>query len=191
MAKLAVVFAEGFADWECAHLMGAGRSHLGLEIATATPGGNAVTSLGGLKIVPDVALEDIHAEGFDGIVFCGGTIWRSGNAPEISRVVGEFMQSDKLVAAICDAVFGLAGTGVLDTARHTGNAPDSLKSAAAYKGEGSYVDSPAAVTDGSLITASGAAPVSFMVEVLSGLGFSREMLKEYQGILAAEHKLAA
>lgn len=191
MTKLAVVFAEGFADWECAHLMGAGRSHLGLEIATTTPGGTAVTSMGGLKIVPDMALEDIDPEAFDGVVFCGGTAWQSENAPEISNRVAAFTDSGKLVGAICGAVEGLARTGRLDAARHTGNDPDSLKFLPSYKGEVHYIDSPAAVVDGKLITASGAAPVSFMVEVLVALGFSREMLEEYQGILAAEHKLAA
>ena len=41
--RLAIVLCEGFADWECALLMAAARTHLGVDIEVATVDGARVT----------------------------------------------------------------------------------------------------------------------------------------------------
>lgn len=62
MPKLAVLLTEGFADWEAAPLMAAARAYLGVGVATVTPGGQPVTSMGGLRVTPDLALEHFRQE---------------------------------------------------------------------------------------------------------------------------------
>jgi putative intracellular protease/amidase len=188
LTRMCIILAEGFADWECAHMMAAGRAHMGIEMVVATPDGQNVVSMGGLKVMPDLALEAVCPDDFDAVVFCGGTVWRGNGAPEIGPVASVFAQHGKLVAAICDGVLGLARTGLLDTRAHTGDAPDIPGAAPNYKGQAHYRETPGAVRDGTIITAGGLAPVQFMVAVLSALGHGGPELDAYAKMLGAEHQ---
>ncbi|MCD7061315.1 DJ-1/PfpI family protein [Pelagibacterium xiamenense] len=190
MTRLAILLTEGFADWECAHLMASGRTYFGIEIVVATPGGAPVVSSGGLRVTPDADADAVGPEGCDGIVICGGTIWQSDAAPEISGLVDRFRKAGKLVAGICDGVLALARTGALDETPHTGNDVEQLKAAPGYKGAAEYVDRSRAVRAEGLVTASGLAPVTFMVEVFNELGYGGDELDAYSGMLAAEHQAA-
>ncbi|WP_404401622.1 type 1 glutamine amidotransferase family protein [Pelagibacterium halotolerans] len=190
MTRLAILLTEGFADWECAHVMASGREYFGMEIVVATPGGMPVTSSGGLKVTPDADCDALDPEEFDGIAICGGTIWETDAAPDISGVVQRFTEAGKLVAGICAGVLALARTGVLNDKPHTGNDVGQLKSAPAYEGHAHYVDTPRAMRAEGLVTASGLAPVTFMVEVFNALGFGGDDLEAYRGMLAAEHRPA-
>ncbi|GGA35445.1 DJ-1/PfpI family protein [Pelagibacterium lentulum] len=187
MTKLAIVLADGFADWECALVMAWGQTYMGIEITVATPGGQPVTSLGGLKVTPDIALENIGPEVLGGLVICGGSIWQSAQAPDLDAVAKRFMEANKLVAAICDGVLGLARTGVLNDRAHTGDGLEILERAPAYSGGSQFRKQPKALRDGNLITASGLAPVSFMSEVFIALGYGGPELDQYVGMLGAEH----
>ncbi|WP_196260691.1 DJ-1/PfpI family protein [Pelagibacterium limicola] len=188
MTKLAIVFTEGYADWECAHIMAAGREHFAFDIFVATPEGKPVTSLGGVRVLPDGAFEAVDADDFDGLVICGGTIWRTPAAPDLAAVVEAFTHAGKLVAAICDGVLGLARTGRLDGVSHTGNAAEALFGAPGYAGEKFYLETPRAVRADGVVTASGTAAVSFMAEVFRALGFGGADLDIYLDMLAAEHR---
>lgn len=187
MTRLAVLFAQGFADWECAHPMSSGRAYFGFDIVVATPGGEQVISAGGIKVTPDISMEALVGADFDALVVCGGTIWRSEAAPDISALVGSFSREGKLIAGICDGVLALARTGYLNDREHTGNGAEALITEG-YNGQAKYLEGPRAVRSEGLVTAAGVAPVSFMAEVFRALGFGGEELDFYLGMLAAEHR---
>lgn len=122
MAKrLAIVLSEGYADWECALLMATARGDCGAETVVLTPGGTDVTSLGGVTVRSAGAAEAVLPDDFDVLVLCGGTIWQSGAAPDLSAPIGRFVDACKPVAAICDATLELGRLGLLDSRAHTGN----------------------------------------------------------------------
>ena len=50
MPRIAVALQSDFADWEPALLMAAARYYLGCEVLTASPDGQPVVSMGGLKV---------------------------------------------------------------------------------------------------------------------------------------------
>ena len=79
-----------------------------------------------------------------------------------SREISDFMRSPPIgamVAAICGATAGLANSGYLDSRKHTSNDLAYMKMVCPhYKGEPFYEMGPA-VSDGNLVTASGAAPL--------------------------------
>src|SRR5690554_8047140 len=127
MTRLAVILSEGFADWECAHLMAAGRAYFSFDVITATPGGAQVVSSGGLRVTPDVSVDALSPADVGALAICGGTIWQSPAAPDIGPLVHAFLDNGVLVGAICDGVLGLARTGALDGRQHTGNDLQSLK----------------------------------------------------------------
>ena len=192
MAKrLAIVLTEGYADWECGVLMATARHECGAQTMVLKPGGKGVTSLGGISITPAGAAEDVSPDGFDVLVLCGGTIWQSGEAPDLSAPVGRFIDAGKPVAAICDATLELARLGVLDDRAHTGNFSGQMKAVVpAYRGEALYRDQPQAVHDRGVITASGAAPVSFAREILDAIGVGSVEIFDYLDMYGDEHRKA-
>ncbi|WP_411035146.1 DJ-1/PfpI family protein [Shinella sp. BYT-45] len=192
MAKrLAIVLTEGYADWECALLMATARGDCGAQTVVLTPGGADVTSLGGLSVRSAGSVEDASPQDFDVLVLCGGTIWQSGAAPDLSAPIGRFADAGRPVAAICDATLELARLGLLDGRAHTGNYPGQLKDVVpAYRGEAHYRNQPQAVRGGAVVTASGAAPVTFAREVLEAIGLGSAELFDYLAMYGDEHRQA-
>lgn len=186
MTSIVTILTEGFADWETALLNAAARSYYGVTTRYATPGGAPVTSAGGLRVTPDLALERLDPGQYDALVVCGGSAWAQPDAPDLGGVLGAARQADKVIGLICDGTVAAARTGLLDRIAHTSNGVGHLDGTG-YAGAGHYVDVPYAVTDGKVITAAGTAPVSFMVAVFEALGLGGDDLKFYAGLYGAEH----
>lgn len=191
MARIAVILTDGFADWECGLLMASARAYYGAQIVTASPGGLPVTSMGGLKALPDADSGALDAGAFDALVISGGTIWESEQAPDITPLIQSADAGGKVIAAICGGTLALARSGALDTVRHTSNAPDFLASAKNYQGHAHYRADPRAVRDGRVVTAAGTAPLSFTAEVYRALQIGDAELDHYMALFAAESRMAA
>ncbi|MCX8998508.1 glutamine amidotransferase [Rhizobiaceae bacterium BDR2-2] len=191
MPKLAVLLTDAFADWEAAPLMAFARAYLGVETVTASPGGTPVTSMGGLRVTPDMALDDLVPERFDGLAIIGGMIWETENAPDIGPAVRAFRRMDRAVGGICAGTLAIARTGILRGITHTGNSLAFLAQSEHYHGHSSYLDVPFAVRDGHIVTASGMAPLSFAREMLAALGVMTPEASEHFAHFAEEHCPAA
>jgi len=188
MTRLAIVFAEGFADWEVSQLTASARSEFGFEVVSATPGALSVTSMGGLRIAPDAAVEDLDPARFDGLVICGGTSWERGIAPELTPVITAFSGADRVVGAICAATLALGRAGVLDTVAHTSNSLAFIDGTPGYRGHAHYRDTPQAVRCGRIVTAPGTAPITFTTEIYRALGQNSEALEDYMALFGSEHQ---
>lgn len=187
MATIVTVLTEGYADWETALLNAVARGYYGVQTQFATPGGTPVTSTGGLKVTPDLALEDIDLGAIDALVVNGGTAWSQPDAPDLGPLLVAARDAGKTVAGICDATLALARAGVLDTVAHTSNSSENLASTG-YKGAPLYRDQPGAVVASRVVTAPATAPVSFMAGVMETLGLRDDNLDFYLGMHAAEHR---
>lgn len=132
----------------------------------ATPA--PVSSMGGLRITPDVVLDDLRPEDSALLILPGAETWLTGGNVEFAGKARQFLDAGVPVAAICGATVGLAVEGLLDDRGHTSNAAEVML-AMGYQGSDRYVDRPA-VTDGDLITASSVAPVEFAREIFARLG---------------------
>ncbi|MEV3990012.1 type 1 glutamine amidotransferase family protein [Streptomyces sp. NPDC049837] len=156
------------ADWETGHAT-AWLARSGYEIRTVGPTTEPVTSIGGLRITPDLALSDLRPEDSALLILPGGDLWDTGDdlAPFAAKA-RTFLDAGVPVAAICGATAGLAREGLLDDRRHT-SAVSYYLAATGYKGGEHYVDTDA-VTDGDLITAGPTEPVAFAREVLGKMG---------------------
>ena len=169
------------ADWEIGYLtaeLNSGRyfrkGALSTKIITVGIGQNPVRTMGGLKITPDVSVDAFDIKSGDALILPGGDTWTDAMHEPILRIAGECIEAGALVGAICGATFGLAGTGALDSRRHTSNDLGYLKMVCPnYAGEHFYAMEPA-VTDRNLITASGVAPLEFTVHVIKALGVFSE-----------------
>lgn len=163
------------ADWEVgfatAHINNGhwqrepGRTRVATIGATRDP----ITTMGGLRVIPDAGLDEVAPADSAMLVLPGADTWLTGDGnAAFARKAGEFLAAGVPVAAICGATAGLAAAGLLDDHDHTSNAAEFL-AMTGYAGADRYRDEPA-VTDGDLITASGTAPVEFAREVLGRLG---------------------
>ena len=121
-------------------------------IRTFSLDGAPVTTTGGWRIVPDLALRDVEPAESAMLLISGGTAWDEEKNGEVAELAGRFLAAGVPVAAICGATAGLARAGLLDDRPHTSNAREYL-AATRYAGGEHYRDEPVVVA-GNLITAS-------------------------------------
>ncbi|MFE5238697.1 MULTISPECIES: DJ-1/PfpI family protein [unclassified Streptomyces] len=163
-----------FADWE----PGFATAHLtqhGHTVRTVGPTTAPVTTMGGLRVQPDLALDELDPRGSSLLLLTGASLWDNGDdlAP-FARAARTFLDAGVPVAAICGATAGLAREGLLDDRRHT-SAVSFYLAATGYTGGAHYIEADA-VTDtggvsrGALVTAGPTEPVAFAREILGLLG---------------------
>ncbi|MEI7024849.1 type 1 glutamine amidotransferase family protein [Paenibacillus sp. y28] len=175
---------DSMSDWEIGYLtaeLNSGRYfRKGLapaQIVTVGIEKAPVTTMGGLKITPDMKVDECSITSVDALILPGGNTWTEAIHRPILEVAEMCLQEGIVVGAICGASIGLAQAGLLDSRWHTSNDLAYLKMICqSYTGE-KYYKLESAVTDGKLITASGVAPLEFSVHVLRALDvFSPETL---------------
>ncbi|MEV0491254.1 DJ-1/PfpI family protein [Streptomyces atratus] len=159
---------DSYADWETGHTT-AYLARNGFTVRTVGPTTDPVTTLGGLRVQPDLALADVRPEDSALLILTGADLWDGGDelAP-FARTARTFLDAGVPVAAICGATAGLAREGLLDDRAHT-SAVSFCLAATGYAGGARYVEADA-VTDGDLITAGPTEPVAFAREVFARLG---------------------
>lgn len=164
---------DGFADWEAALAIAGINNPQGqrtpgrFRLRSIAPTRAPVVSAGGLRVLPDLSLDELPDTDLAMLILPGGDGWDEGGHREAVAAAERVLNAGGAIAAICAATAGLARAGLLDLRRHTSNSADYLR-ATRYAGESLYVDEPA-VTDGGLITAAGTAPVDFARHVFRHL----------------------
>lgn len=167
--KAYVLVFDGFADWEPAHALCGIAMTDKLEIVTVGFSKEPIRSMGGLKVVPDVPLEQVVLEEAAVFILPGGTMWEQGSSPEVIRLLHDLKTEKVLVAAICGATLEVARAGLTHGVRHSSNALEYLRTSyPEYKDEAFYVNEPA-VSDGLLITAGGVYSLEFVREIFREL----------------------
>src|ERR1700749_1581175 len=129
------------------------------SITTVGPTREPVTTMGGMRIMPGIALEELRPQDSAMLILAGGETWGEDAMAGFRAAAPQFLAAGVPVAAICGATFGLALEGLLDDRAHTSNAAEYL-ALTGYAGGDRLVAEPA-VVDGALIPASGVAPVHF------------------------------
>jgi putative intracellular protease/amidase len=124
--------------------------------------------MGGLRILPDMTLEEVVPAESAMLILPGGEGWENGANKSAVEKAARFVAQGAPVAAICAATLGLARMGLLDRRLHTSNDAAYL-AASCYRG-GDYYRQVPAITDRSVITAAGTAPVEFAYEIFKLLG---------------------
>ena len=177
-AHLAVY--DTFADWEPGFATAQLARH-GHTVRTVGPTTAPVTTMGGMRVQPDLALGDLTPGDSELLILTGASLWDTGDvlAP-FARTARTFLEAGVPVAAICGATAGLAREGLLDDRTHT-SAVSFYLAATGYKGGACYVEADA-VTDaggdtasggascGALVTAGPTEPVAFAREIFGLLG---------------------
>ena len=121
-------------DWEYGYLiaeLNSGRYFkkdlAPLKVVTVSTTKEIITTMGGLKIKPDISVDECILESKDLIVLPGGTTWGEDIHQPILKKIGEALKLGTIVAAICGATEGLANNGYLDSRKHTSNDLEYIK----------------------------------------------------------------
>jgi putative intracellular protease/amidase len=165
-----VLVFPGFADWEPAFALAELKRSGNRSVVSVGFDLQSVTSMGGLKIVPERALEDIRPSESDILILPGGDMWE-GDYPRssVNQVLSDFSSAGVPIAAVCGGTLAAAHAGLLNDRRHTSNMPGYIaEHVSDYTGASLYQSVPA-VNDRSVITASGLAPVEFAREIFRQL----------------------
>ncbi len=164
---------DGLSDWEIGYVT-AGintpdyqKAPGKYRIRTVAMSPGEVRTAGGLRLMPDMVLDDVNPANCRMLILPGGAAWNEGQNEDVPLKAKAVLEQGGLVAAICGAVLGLARIGVLDQRLHTGNSPEYLTQSG-YAGADKY-QNLSAVTDGPLTTAGAASPLEFAVHVFRDL----------------------
>lgn len=164
---------DGMADWEPA-LASASIQNPQFQrypgrytVRTAARSLAPVRTMGGLRIMPDVTIDDVSPAASSMLILPGGQAWENGGSLEALERAHAFVEAEVPVAAICAATLAMARTGLLDDRLHTSNDADYIASSG-YNGRRYYRNVPA-ICDRGIITASGTAPVEFAYEIAKRL----------------------
>src|SRR4051794_17416225 len=90
-----------FADWETGHTT-AYLARAGHEIRTVGPTRAPVKSIGGLRVEPDLALDDVRPQDSALLILPGADLWDAGD--DLAPFAGKaraFLDAGTPVAAIC------------------------------------------------------------------------------------------
>ncbi|MET9231346.1 DJ-1/PfpI family protein [Lentzea sp. NPDC003310] len=166
-----LVLADQLADWEYGHVA----AQVNMQQFQQQPGRyqvrtvglslEPIRTLGGVRMLPEVALENVSVDDAAMLVLPGGDGWETGELAAFGKLARRFREAGKPVAAICGATVALAAEGLLDDVAHTSNFPEALGS---YGGAALYRDERV-VRDQGVITAGGASSLEFAREVLAEL----------------------
>jgi putative intracellular protease/amidase len=163
------------ADWEPGYAISRinnplwQRSPDRFRVQTVAETREPITTMGGMRIVPDITLAELGPGSSAMLVLPGGLVWDTGGNGVFAEQAARFLRAGTPVAAICGATLGLARAGLLDEYDHTSSAAMYLEQASGYHGGGRYREEPA-VTDRGLITAGGTDPIDFAQHIFAKLG---------------------
>lgn len=175
MQKMAYLLVfDGLADWEPAHILCELRKSGQYEVKTVGFSPEAVITMGGLTILPDVTLDQIRAEETAVFILPGGHMWEQQDNEPLQALLRDFHAQDVPLAAICGATLAIARAGLTQELLHTSNIPDYLQALAPDYRDLDYYVNEFAVTDQNIVTANGLGSVEFTREILKLLGIYNE-----------------
>ncbi|WP_410871187.1 DJ-1/PfpI family protein [Nocardia sp. A7] len=161
------------ADWE----VGAATAHIAngawhrepgtFEVRTVGLTADPITTIGRMRITPDMALADLDPADSAMLILPGAELWDGDDLNAFAHKATQFVEAGVPVAGICGATFGLAKEGLLDDRAHTSNVAEYL-AYSGYAGAQHYVEAPA-VTDRDVITADSMSPFEFAREIFARL----------------------
>jgi putative intracellular protease/amidase len=172
---------DGLADWEPALALCEITKNKALQVVTVGFSTDAITTMGGIRITPQITLTEIKTEETGIFILPGGDRWQEQPVEqELLTLLQTLHQQNVPIAAICAATLAVGRAGLLNNLHHTSNGLTYLKTFLPdYAADEFYVNQ-LAVTDQNIITASGIGSVEFAYEIIKILNlYSQQEAQEW------------
>ncbi|MBF0553442.1 MAG: DJ-1/PfpI family protein [Nitrospirae bacterium] len=166
MASALVILADGFEELEAVAVIDILR-RADIKVVAAGLKDGQITSVRGVRIIPDAALNAVRAMDFDMLVLPGGAPGTEALAKDerVKKIVVEMSEGGKYVTAICAAPYVLSEAGILSDKKVTSHPGFQQKLTAR-----SVSASERVVVDGRIITSQGAGTaVEFALQLVATL----------------------
>ena len=153
---------DGLADWEPSFALTGLRRWASMSVRTVGLSPAPVTTMGGLRLLPDTTLADLDPSGVALFMLPGGDMWETGYPrAQLEAVLGVLRARHVPIAAICGATVAVARAGLLAGRRHTSNGREYLLA--------QHYEEGLAMRDDGIITACGLGAVDFARETFAEL----------------------
>jgi putative intracellular protease/amidase len=177
-------------DWECGYALAELHSRRyfkknapDFRVKTVSHSNKEVTTMGGIRIVPDFTIEEMDFDQIAMLVLPGSEDWNNPQHAPVLELAERLLDRKIPVAAICGATAAIANRGLLDNRKHTSDDLTFLEQTCKhYKGSANYIKQPA-VEDGNIITASAVGSLEFAYEIIKKLDvFTAETLDAWYNL---------
>lgn len=115
MKKVYVYVFDTMSDWEIGYVtaeLNTGRYFkkgiAPIKVITVGNDKKPITTMGGLKVIPEISIEECIIESKDMLILPGGDSWMLTEHEPILEKAKDTLEKGNFVAAICGATFGLA-----------------------------------------------------------------------------------
>src|SRR5690242_804967 len=99
-----LLVVEGYADWEPAHAVAELRRHGHYRVETVGLTAAPVQSMGGVTVLPSMALDGVDPADVAAFIVPGGDRWEAGPVePDLAQLLRTLDERDVPIAAICGA----------------------------------------------------------------------------------------
>jgi len=178
MTKLLFIAVPNFQDIELFETKSALGPDFHVQVASSTM--SPINGTGGSEVVPNLFIENVVPDDFDGIVIIGGSGMSDviyNNPIVLQHVLAQvkaFNQAGKLVAAICISSVALSKAGIISGKQVTGwDDGQGTQKAELESAGATFTGSPVEV-DGNIITANGPLAAKAFGEAIKNY-FSKEV----------------
>ena len=180
MSKLLVLISNGFEEIEAISIIDVCR-RAGIEVITAGVEDNILTGAHNIKIETDKKISEVSSDNFDMIALPGGlpNAFTLAENSDVQRLLKEFKEKNKKIAAICAAPYALHKANVLNE-NYTCYPSFEEK----IKDEG-YINNKNIVIDSNVVTSKGpATAMEFALEIVKILEGDEVYFSVKNGLLA-------
>lgn len=180
MSKLLVPISNGFEEIEAISIIDVCR-RAGIEVITAGVEDNILTGAHNIKIETDKKISEVSSDNFDMIALPGGlpNAFTLAENSDVQRLLKEFKEKNKKIAAICAAPYALHKANVLNE-NYTCYPSFEEK----IKDEG-YINNKNIVIDSNVVTSKGpATAMEFALEIVKILEGDEVYFSVKNGLLA-------
>jgi protein deglycase len=180
MSKLLVPISNGFEEIEAISIIDVCR-RAGIEVITAGVEDNILIGAHNIKIETDKKISEVSSDNFDMIALPGGlpNAFTLAENSDVQRLLKEFKEKNKKIAAICAAPYALHKANVLNE-NYTCYPSFEEK----IKDEG-YINNKNIVIDSNVVTSKGpATAMEFALEIVKILEGDEVYFSVKNGLLA-------
>ncbi|MFO7681977.1 MAG: DJ-1/PfpI family protein [Chloroflexota bacterium] len=165
-----ILIFDGLADWEPSFALTEINKSAKYNVVSVGFNSQPVTTMGGLKLIPDITLDELQPAKAALFILPGGDMWEHFPEADFSQFLRDLHKAQVPIAAICGATLAVIRAGLTHGVYHTSNDLQYLQYVLPNYTDTAFYVNEFATSDQNLITANG----------LGSIEFAREIFKQLQ-----------